>query len=120
MSTREPEYYRVQRVEFLREQDGESEREFKDRVVDIFERWQLKCNAYLVQVRYPPDPGIHVALCIRGNDRANDKALCECGFVFTEMFNTEQQLDSLVISDEQEADARSNANPFYSTLNEQT
>jgi len=107
------ESFRTLAIAFVGEQDGVAEAAFKAKLVDRF-RSDLHVNeAYLVRVRYNSDPAPKVALCIEAGDQVRSVIVEAVVAEFRNMFKTDEALDILFLSTEQQASVALVANPFY-------
>jgi len=99
------------RANFLREQDGATERAFQAAVAagPLFQR-QVEM-AYLVRVKYGDDPRTFVALCLVAD---KDEALTnEISAAFRKMFDQSQTLDTLFLEPAQRSEIATRLKPFY-------
>jgi hypothetical protein len=103
---------RPTRVEYLREQDGPSERTFKSELCKLFEKDSGIEKAYLATVRYDESPETPVALCLVSN--TNDlKVIEDIRRVFKNLFKPNQHLDILRIQPTEVSRIEQNCPPFY-------
>ena len=110
---RKPEEFSAPLVEFLIEQDGVPEREFKNRVITILENRLHVRSAFLAQVAYDNSPDIHIALCLRLTINQDLSLRHEIGEVFSSMFGSHEHLDVLMLKDAQESEIRKVCEAFY-------
>ena len=111
-SSGDPEERRVSNLRFLREQDGESERELKSALADLFSRRGRDIErAYLAQMRAEGE--VVVALCLKTHSGVDEGLVRELGRVFSPMFNAATHLDILFLSDEQEREIVEVCQPFF-------
>ncbi|HWY71349.1 MAG TPA: enhanced serine sensitivity protein SseB C-terminal domain-containing protein [Terriglobales bacterium] len=103
----------VPNVTFLGEQDGEVEKEFKQRLLDRFATSTTLHKAYLVRARYGESPEIKVVLALDANAGGLVILRDRASRVFAKMFNSETSLDILFLSDEQKQRISAVAKPFY-------
>lgn len=109
------EQHRLRSVVFVGEQDGEVERDLKDRLTERFRSNSQLTEAYLVSVRYDDPKDVHVALCLRTALGINDPSLVKAANAeFVEMFANTQSLDIFFLTPAQAEQVSSVARPFYS------
>lgn len=92
------------RVNFLREQDGLSERELKDHLSPIIRADQNLLRAYLARVTYGDSPAASVALCLRSTAGPSLSVVENIEKVFGSMFGSHAHLDIIFISENQESE----------------
>jgi len=110
---REPEQIHVPAVTFVCEQDGETEREFKRRLLDRFKTSTTLRQAYLVRAKYGESQDLNVVLVLDANPGGH-KMLREQAFdVFWKMFNSASCLGILFLREEQRKGITAVAKPFY-------
>jgi hypothetical protein len=101
-------------IRFLAEQDGDTEREFKARLVPVFRQHETVQAAYLAIVQYRGEAEVSVALCILfSNEEVVESIVAEASEVFYGMFNRNEHLDILPISHDQWELLRAVCKPFY-------
>lgn len=106
------------KIIYLSEQTGDTENIFKDRLKILFEKWNLIEKAYLVTITYANNNSIFVALCLRLSKYDNkNKILQEIKNIFTNMFNSDQQLDIIFLNDSEEETIKRKCNPFFINKN---
>lgn len=98
-------------IRFLREQDGESERLLKARLVESFRNRDEVQRAYLAQISSDNQSG--VALCLRTRHGPDPNIVREVGAIFARLFVKQEHLDILFLSEAQESVLRNICNPFY-------
>jgi hypothetical protein len=106
------ESLRAGEISFAGEQDGPVENELKSRLLGCFQQHTGINAAYLVRVRYGGEPKINVALCLAAGDKVRPELVEAVGLEFRKMFNSNQSLDVLFLSPEQQQIATA-AKPFY-------
>lgn len=109
----DPRRRNERRVEFLREQDGPSEQEFKALLQRVLRRHPSVQRAYLAVVGYDPRVQPRVALCISPQASEARSLVDDVSAAFSEAFSVEEALDILFVSDEQEADLRRVCSLFF-------
>ena len=120
MSTKEesgsPVVFTAPRIDFVGEQHGESENEFKRAVVrkclqrrDVFVE-----RAYLALVVYEGEQETSVALCLASEAQSDESVVGEIATLFRSMFGSQDHLDILYVSLEREVRLRKVCCPFYS------
>jgi hypothetical protein len=108
------EEHRIGRVIFIAEQDGDVERELKDRLVELFRSNSQLTEAYLVRVPYDNIPDIDVALCLRTALGIDDRTLVKAANTeFGKIFSNTQSLDILFLNPIQAQTISTVARPFY-------
>jgi hypothetical protein len=108
-----PEQLQVLKISFVCEQDGDTERNFKQKIIPLLEERDNIHSAYLVRVTYDNSHELNVALCIRmeqGDDSSLRKAIVD---IFAAMFNRQEHLDIVFIRNEQEDELKQVCRPFY-------
>ena len=109
VSDEQPESFTAPSIQFVGEQDGPVEREFKAALVsEIGERVRA---AFLARVTYPGSDGISVALCLAGGSEEST-VVNDAAATFRRMFGSHEHLDILFLNPDQEADIRSVCSPF--------
>ena len=105
-----PEFIRG--IRFVREQDGIPEQDFKDAIIPVLAVSVRR--AYLACVEYTNSTTTAVALCIRSTT-PEEALVRKIGVVFSSMFGTNQHLDIVFLSDEQERCLECVCCPFFET-----
>ena len=101
---------RVDRVEFVGEQDGPAERKLKLALAPILARHGVS-RAYLAQIRVAqPDESV-VALCLVGEERP--EVVAEIGNIFRALFGAQSHLDILFLAKHQQVEILTVCRPFY-------
>jgi type III secretion system (T3SS) SseB-like protein len=103
----------VNRVAFLREQDGAPERELTSQLAEQFKKSVYITAAYLAQVRYGDSSDIKVALCLEAEPGAQEPVLESVSSVFKRMFKVSESLDIIFLTDDQRATISRVVRPFY-------
>ena len=110
---RAPEVRVEGRVEFLGEQDGPVEAEFKAAVIPELARRRDVREAYLARVGFQPVDTPAVALCV-WSDRTDDQELVAAVLAIVHrMMARDVFLDILFVNHEQLADLGRVCRPFY-------
>ena len=107
------ESFRVPRVLFIAEQDGEIERRLKSQVESVLRDSEFVGRAYLCQVRYGEDGPSAVAMCLFVESVVRDDLEKEIGEIFYSMFNTSTSLDIIRISASQNVEIAFVCRPFF-------
>ena len=115
-------------VQFVGEQDGTPEREFKDRLASSLRAMGVR-KAYLAVVSYderkaPQNTAgdgaaaMNVALCLSLEDTAAEKhdIVERAGHDFAAMFGPTQHMDIIFLTDQQEAALKKVCRPFYMAM----
>jgi hypothetical protein len=105
------ELLNVVKVEFLGEQDGIPERDFKARILDLLDQYGAG-EAYLARVRYP-DGQPSVVLCLGDGISQKQRLLEEIGARFSARFRPDVHLDILLLAPEQTQQVRLVCKPFF-------
>ena len=100
-------------MEFVGEQDGEPERELKQRLVPILEEALEIKSAYLAIVDYRDGSSQSVVLCLRSDKEADAAFVLRIGKIFAEVFNAKDHLDVLFMDSRKESAVRAVCSPFY-------
>lgn len=103
------------KIEYICEQDGDVEREFKSKICKIFLNFGKQIRAYLVLAKYIPQDIVSVILSIRISDGYDEALLRKCSNVFRTMFSSNQHLDIMFISETEEKLIRKFCCPFYTS-----
>ena len=98
-------------IEFLGPQGGASEARLQTALAKAFAARPAVRRAYLARVRYAPDAPEHVAMCLVGEP--SDEALDEVQKIFWALFPTDQHLDILFITAEEELRLAASCTSFY-------
>lgn len=99
-----PDEMRVPQVRFLGEQDGPVEREFKQRLVELFGHDRRVGAAYLARVAYSDATPVLVALCLHA-ESGQERDLAEnAAQIFSSMFGRHEHLDILFLDAQQETE----------------
>lgn len=111
---RTPEELVQRKLRFVCEQDGPSERQLRDRLVDLFGSTANVERAYLVRVEYDDPNAYNVALCLRTISGDEDRALVSAvGVIFEAIFGAHCQMDIVFLSEQQEREAGAVCRPFF-------
>ena len=118
------EELKTQEIQFIGEQDGEPEREFKCEV-SVFlrqlDKWgplDKAVRAYLCRVTYPGNDNsdsLDVALCFSTESDAKDNILKGAASIFRRMFGRHEHLDMMFVDDVTETELRQVCSPFVDT-----
>jgi len=112
-SKKHPQEMRVPKLRFLGEQDGPSECELKERLVEFFRRDRSVQAAYLARVTYGDEAEANVALCLR-TQFGPDRGLAEkVGTIFKTLFNAQVHLDIIFPSAAQQSELTQVCKPFF-------
>lgn len=99
-----PDEMRVPQIQFVGEQDGPVEREFKQRLIEFFGHDRRVDAAYLARVAYSDATPVVVALCLRVKPE-EERVLAESAAqVFSSMFGRHEHLDILFLDAQQETE----------------
>lgn len=108
-----PEKVHVLQLRFCGEQDGLSERQLKERLVQFFQGDQSVRSAYLATVVYGDHSPVNVALCVRTQFGADQGLAEKIGRIFASMFGRREHLDIIFLDHEQEADLAKVCSMFF-------
>lgn len=103
------------RTNFLAEQIGVAENEFKEAIVGLFRSRGRPIRAYLVQVEYGKEKEFNVALCVASQSGEDEELASDIALVFRRMFGAHEHLDILFLTDDQEARLRKVCCPFFTS-----
>ena len=99
-------------VQFIAEQDGPPEQDFKERVVPLLRSCKSVKRAYLARVAYGRSAPV-VALCLRAAPQADrPRLLTQIAAVFAPLFSRDQHLDIIFLGETQEQDLSRVCHPF--------
>ena len=101
------------KLNFVCEQDGVSEKEFKNALIPILIKHDKPVRAYLVQTRYVDNIEFNVALCFMTEGKEDAYLLNESIKIFKVMFGTKEHIDIIFLNQEQEQNIRKISCPFY-------
>jgi hypothetical protein len=107
---------REKRIEFLGEQDGDSERELQASLRHVFGNHPEVKRAYLAIVGFSPTTQPGIALCLFPKSVESSAIVDEVGQVFSLLFSEDNYLDVLFVSDDQEPDLMRVCRPFYESI----
>jgi hypothetical protein len=111
---RAPEELLQLKLRFLCEQDGATERELRDRLVDLLEQGAKVARAYLARVEYEDPSAYNVALCLRTVGGNEDITLVSSvGVVFESIFGAHCHMDIVFLSEDQERELKAVCRPFF-------
>lgn len=111
---RQPEYWTVQKLRFVGEQDGPVEQQLKLELVAVLSKCLEAERAYLVRVVYDEEQTTHVALAVCSTSRENDNLKLQLGNCFVcAGFSSDSHLDIIFASNAQEAELSLVCRPFY-------
>ncbi|HEV8391197.1 MAG TPA: hypothetical protein VGQ35_15210 [Dongiaceae bacterium] len=100
-------------IHFIGEQDGESERLLKDRLVSILDFVGDVDEAYLARIELGTDSDESIALCLLSPIGDEKKTLDLVQVAFAELFNADEHLDILFLRSDQRETLRSVCRPFF-------
>ncbi len=112
-NTRKSGELAVQEIDFIGEQDGDPEREFKEAVRQILKKREKVNSAYLAQATYNGDSEIHVGLFISADESEAIVLNKKIVGVFSSMFSSHEHLDIILINQEKETALQQICAPFY-------
>ena len=108
--------FNSQGVQFIGEQDGEPERDFKREISAFLKQLKEPVRAYLCRVTYPPGnddiDSFNVALCLVSKSDTKSEMLKGAASIFRRMFGKHEHLDMMFVNKDQEADLEQVCSPF--------
>jgi hypothetical protein len=107
------ESFRATDILFICEQDGDSEKTLKARLVPLFQSDLHVAEAYLTKVRYSESSETQIVLCLATGGSSCPEIVEAVGSEFRKMFNASVSLDILFLTPSQHSSIRLVANPFY-------
>lgn len=111
---RPTEYFQVEKVLFLCEQEGPSERLLKAELMPILATEPSISRAYLARIRFDKRGAIGVALCLSGKPTAENELVENVGKIFASLgFGRSEHLDIIFLSDEEEIRIGEVCKPFF-------
>lgn len=106
----------INTIKFISEQDGEVEREFKQKISILLKNQNNLIRAYLAQIRYENNSDdFNVALCLKIDKKESQYIVEEAGNVFKGMFGRGEHLDIIILDEQQELVLREVCCPFYTS-----
>ena len=111
---RKTDEMQVPQVIFLAEQDGPTERELKEQLVQFFVSSSAMKSAYLARISYDRSSAPVVALCLRAEAAQNHFVTEDVGSIFSSMFATAEHLDIVFLDELQEIELLKVCRPFFS------
>lgn len=106
-------------INFINEQDGQVEREFKLDIKRILHKSRGNIRAYLAKIKYSNKEEFNIALCFRVEQVDNDQLLKNSEKIFKKMFNIKEHLDIVFLDEKNEVSVRKVCCPFYISDNNQ-
>jgi hypothetical protein len=103
-------------IDFLCEQDGDVEREFKQKINLLFLNSHQHIRAYLVRVKYDNVDNFNVALCLQMEEGEDPNLLKKVFDIFKPMFIKGESLDVIFLNLQQESAVRKVSCPFFTSL----
>ena len=100
-------------IYFVGEQDGRSERLLKDKLTDFFRRDESVNKAYLAKVNFAEDKNASVVLGLQTQFGPDKGMVAKIGAIFALVFNAEEHLDILFLTDSQEIELTKVCRPFF-------
>ena len=92
----------VREIRFLGEQDGPSEWILKEKLADSFRRYGGINRAYLTRVDFGEGTNAGVVLGLRTQSGPDRGIVENVGAIFSHVFNAEEHLDIVFLTDDQE------------------
>jgi hypothetical protein len=104
--------HQVAEIRFLHEQDGAPELVLKDKLREVFRRNRALERAYLVMARLGEETGVVLGLATRFGPE--EKIVTTVQAAFASVFNSDEHLDIVFLTDEQETQLTKVCKPFFS------
>ncbi|MBL8823270.1 MAG: hypothetical protein JNJ77_11825 [Planctomycetia bacterium] len=109
--------FEARHVRFLGPQEGVAETVFTSKIAHLFSKHSIKCRAYLARVDYDDGSGVNIALCIFLGESTDSNLVEELiGITFSNMFNSNEHLDTYMITKERDQELHEMADPFYDNI----
>lgn len=99
-------------ISFICPQDGETEREFKQKLLFILFEYKNIEKAYLALIRWNSLGENGVALCLEG-EKINEMIINVISKIFREMFNSSQSIDIIILNEIEKKQIRLFCPPFF-------
>lgn len=112
MTKKHTESTQVSHLQFLGEQDGVTERELKERLVECFLHSMNVQAAYLARVAYGGS-AVNVALCLRAESGPDRDVAENAGRIFASMFGRHEHMDIVFVDQSQESQLAKVCTPFF-------
>jgi hypothetical protein len=103
----------VPQTTFLCEQGGIPEQDFKQSLIKSLSKRPHVQSAFLARVEYDNSEEFNMALCIRIEKKEDPSLKKEVGQIFTDLFKTNEPLDTMFLREEQAAEITKVCAPFY-------
>ena len=103
--------HRVAEISFLQEQDGPPERLLKEKLTEIFRKNRAVERAYLTIGRLGEETGVVLGLATRFGPE--EKIVASVQTVFASVFNSDEHLDILFLTAEQETELTQVCKPSF-------
>jgi hypothetical protein len=110
---KQPERFQAPRIRFTSEQDGQPERELKNRLAQMFRSKKTVSKAYLARVSFDGFAPDSVAVCICAFHGFETDIIEGTQQIFSSMFAKSEHLDIVFLNDAQEKELASCCQPFY-------
>lgn len=110
---RPAEHFRVQKIEFICEQDGDPEQEFKRNIMPVLSGEESVRSAYLARVSYGNIDELHVALCIESNRPDDMDLVRKIEETFFAQFGSREHLDIMFLDSDNLEQIKNRCRPFY-------
>lgn len=106
-------------IRFVSEQDGESEREYKQEVSAYLKKLGIPVRAYLCEISYTDHfdfSEYSIALCLAEVTEAKDEVLAGTSQLFHRMFGSHESLDILFVNEDMEYELSKVCKPFFGSV----
>jgi len=111
--TKQDKVIEVPTINFLGEQNGLAETDFKKLLTEHLSRDSVIGRAYLARVNYGDTEQTNIALCIKKNGAVSDQLIPQLVGCFKLLFTNDNALDILFLDDVQELKIKEVCRPFY-------
>lgn len=108
------EQFAVSEVVFIRDQNGEAERNLKAALVPLLGKAGVD-TAYLAIVLYGSSSEWHVALCVSGAVNSRAELAEGIGKIFASQFRSDVHLDIIFLSDAQQIEIQKVCKAFFTS-----
>jgi len=110
---KKPEEIRVPEIRFVGEQDGPAERHLKGKLSELFRHSNNVQRAFLARVALRGTGNLDVVLALRFENGPDKDMVNKVGAVFASLFNTDEHLDIVFLTKQQESELIVVCQPFF-------
>lgn len=105
-------------INYISEQDGATEHDFKIKITDMLNKEKIKVSAYLITIQYGNNSNKYsTAICYNSNIENHESLLNNTQNIFYNMFSTNEFLDIIFLDNSYEEKVRKIACPFFISKN---